>query len=150
METRSIVALMGFAVVLVVGCGPAEVVHSTRWNVHDTSVAVDHGAPLPAEEATVTRGARYQVKVALTPKHSSDATVRNGEWAFYKDGRLFGRIDANDIDFTKAPTIVAVNADSATKRHGKYTYELYLDDELVTEVPVEILATPHFQPAIRR
>lgn len=141
-------AAAGSLVVASLGCGPAEVVRSTRWNVHDRLVAVDDGAPDVPEVAEIIRGAPFQVRIKLSPKHGNDAVEHDGQWVFYKDGRLFGRMDADDIDFTQTPTVVALDAHSASKMVGSYTYELFIDDELVTEVPVEILPPPRFQPAI--
>ncbi len=148
MKTLSVAALSGFVFASLAGCGPSEISRSTRWNVHDRIVSVDAGDPTNPEAAKVVRGAPFQVAVSISPKHSRDATEQDGEWVFYKDGRLFGRIDADDVDFSQAPTILALNAHSTSKRTGSYTYELYLDDELVAEIPVEVIPAPSFHPVI--
>lgn len=147
MKILSSVAVIGL-IVGSLGCGPAEVVRSTRWNVHDRMVSVDDAEPATPEAAEIVRGEPYQVRVSLSPKQPADAKPQDGEWVFYKDGRLFGRSEADDIVFSQAATILALDAHSSSKKAGSYKYELYLDDELVTEVPIEILPPPRFQPAI--
>ncbi len=141
-------ALSAFVFASIAGCGPSEVVHSTRWNIHDRQVAVHDDDPVAPEAAEVVRGAPFQVMVSLSPKSQSDAGEQNGEWVFYKDGYRFGRAEADDVSFSTAPTVLALDAHSASKKTGSYKYELYLDDELVTEVPVEVLPPPRFVPAI--
>jgi len=126
------------------GCGPAGVVRSTRWNVVERLVSIRGGDAAAPEATRIVRGDPYLITVALSPKATEDATEQTGRWVFYKDDHLFGRLEASDIDLSHPPTVLALDAQSAAKRPGSYKYELYVDDELVTEVPVEIVAPPRF------
>lgn len=144
---RTFIAVMVIGSSFVLGCGPSEIVRSTRWNVIDRHVAIDDEAPTNPEATKVVHGATYQVRVALSPKDAKDATEQSGEWVFYQDDRLFGRFDAGDIDFSSEPTVLALDAHSSSKRSGNYKYELYVDDELAAEIPVEIIPAPRYHPA---
>ena len=131
------------------GCAASQdVVRSTRWDVHSGQITQPNGPATGGDASKVVRGAPYRVLVSLSPKPDHEVGPQDGEWVFYKGDLPFGRFSTGEIEFGRGPTQLALDAHSSAKTSGSYRYELYLDDELVTEVPVEIVPPPKFIPLI--
>lgn len=137
------------ALATMLGCSAApEVVRSTRWDVHARHVT-ETGRPSGSPAAEIVRGSPYRVLVSLSPKDAEDIGAQAGEWVFYKGDLPFGRFETGEIEIGgREPTELALDAHSSAKDIGAYRYEFYLNDELVAEVPLEIIAPPKFVPQI--
>lgn len=136
------------ALTTILGCSAApEVVRSTRWDVHAGHVT-ETSRPSGSPAAEIVRGSPYRVLVSISPKEAEDVGAQAGEWVFYKGDLPFGRFETGEIEIGREPTELALDAHSSAKDIGAYRYEFYLNDELVAEVPLEIIAPPKFVPQI--
>ncbi len=93
----------------------------------------------------VVRGERYRVSIALAWQNDGGVGEVRRTWRFVRDGDIYG-IDHGEVDVDRSPFLFEVDADSAHKPAGRYGYQLYIDDRLITRVDVVIVDEPTPSP----
>ncbi len=93
----------------------------------------------------VVRGQRYRVSIALAWQDEHGPGDVDRVWRFVRDGEIYG-VDRATIDVDRSPFVLEIDAESTDKSPGRYSYELYVEDRLITYVVVKVVDTPTPSP----
>lgn len=97
----------------------------------------------------VVRGQRYRVSIALAWQNEGGPGDVDRIWRFVRDGEIYG-VDEAEVDVDRSPFVFEIDAGSQHKPAGRYGYQLYIDERLITRMDVVVVDTPTPSPTPRR
>lgn len=89
----------------------------------------------------IVRGQRYRVSVALAWQNRGGPGDVERIWRFVRDGEIYG-VDEATVDVDRSPFVFEIDAGSQHKPPGRYGYQLYIDERLITRIDVVVVSTP--------
>ncbi len=97
----------------------------------------------------IVRGQRYRVSIAMAWQNEGGPGDVDRVWRFVREGEIYG-IDRAEVDVDRSPFVFEIDGGSAHKPAGRYGYQLYIDERLITRVDVVIVDTPTPSPTPAR